>query len=150
MQEEETVRMQRTAPRGTERILVVEDDPQVRDSVAKQLHSMGYIVSLAADGAAALVVAKAAAQSFDLLLTDVVMPGALNGKALADEVAVLWPGTKIVFMSGYSRDALTHNGQLKAGVLLLSKPFRKNDLAQFIRQALDAPTWPDEVSPGAA
>jgi FixJ family two-component response regulator len=70
------------------------------------------------------------------------MPGPLNGRALADEVAHRWPNTKIVFMSGYSADAITHHGRLDPGVQLLSKPFRKNDLAAIIRHMLDGVIGP--------
>ncbi len=111
--------------------------PQVRASVVRQLQSLGYTVSQAPDGAAGVAAFEAAAQPYDLLLTDVIMPGPLNGKALADEVARRWPETKIVFMSGYSEDVITHHGRLDAGVRLLSKPFRMNDLATTIREALD-------------
>ena len=123
---------------GTERILVVEDEPQVRASVVQQLESLGYTVSCAADGAAGVASFEAATVPFDLLLTDVVMPGALNGRALADEVMRRWPATRVVFMSGYTDTAMIHHGRLDAGVLLLDKPFRKNDLARMMRQALDA------------
>ena len=64
------------------------------------------------------------------------MPGPLNGKALAEAVLARWPATKVVFMSGYSEDTIVHDGRLDAGPLLLSKPFRKKDLAQIVRQAL--------------
>ena len=123
---------------GRERILVVEDEPQVRANVVQQLASLGYAVSEAVDGAAGLAAVEAASPAFDLLLTDVVMPGRLNGKALADEVRRRWPAMRIVFMSGYSDNALADDGQLAAGVLLLAKPFRKADLAGIVRQALDA------------
>ena len=126
--------------RGTERILVVEDEPQVRASVVQQLQSLGYAVTSAADGAAGLASFEAAAVPFDLMLTDVVMPGALNGRALADEVTRRWPATRVVFMSGYTDTAMIHHGRLDAGVLLLSKPFRRNDLARMMRQALDDPS----------
>ncbi|HET6220625.1 MAG TPA: response regulator, partial [Dongiaceae bacterium] len=126
-------------PRGSERILVVEDDPQVRAGVLRQLQSLGYAVAEASNGMAGLAAFQAAAPRYDLLLTDVVMPGRLNGKGLADEVARRWPNTKVVFMSGYTEDAIIHQGQLDAGVLLLNKPFRKSDLAQILRQALDGP-----------
>ncbi|HTR84397.1 MAG TPA: ATP-binding protein [Reyranella sp.] len=121
---------------GTERVLVVEDDPLVRASVVRQLQSLGYVVSQAADGAAGLATFQAAPQPFDLLLTDVVMPG-MNGKALADAVAARWPGTKIVFMSGYTDNVLSQRGEIDAGVRLLNKPFRKSDLAAMLRQTLD-------------
>ncbi|MCX7361752.1 MAG: response regulator [Alphaproteobacteria bacterium] len=126
-------------PRGTERILVVEDDRQVRAGVVAQLKSLGYDVSEAADGVTGLAALSAAAPPVDLLLTDVVMPGGLNGRALADEVIRRRPATRVVFMSGYTQDAIVHNGQLDPGVLLLVKPFRKADLALMVRQALDGP-----------
>jgi PAS domain S-box-containing protein len=125
-------------PRGQERIMVVEDDPQVRESVVEQLRSLGYRVVAASGGDAALAMLTEAAEPFDLLLTDVVMPGRLGGKALADEAARRWPGMAIVFMSGYSEDAITHRGQLDPGVRLLTKPFRKHDLATMVRACLDA------------
>ncbi len=123
---------------GSERVLVVEDDPQVRASVVRQLQSLGYVVSQAADGSAGVASFEAAAQPYELLLTDVVMPGPLNGKALADEVSRRWPRTRIVFMSGYTDNALIYRGHIDADVLLLSKPFRKGDLARMIRRALDS------------
>ena len=132
-------------PRGTERILLVEDDPSIRGAVIQQLRSLGYTASEAPDGAAGLAVFESAAIPFDLLLTDVVMPGTFTGRALADKVTARWPATKVVFMSGYSEDAIIHHGRLDAGVLLLSKPFRKKDLALIIRQALDGASDPDSI-----
>ena len=119
-------------PRGNERILVVEDEPQVRGDVAQQLKSLGYDVVEAADGAAGLAAFEVAEARYDLLLTDVVMPGALNGKALAETVLRRWPGTAIAFMSGYSEGAVSSS--------LLTKPFRKHDLARHVREALDSAT----------
>ena len=132
--------------RGSERILVVEDEPQVRTSVVLQLKSLGYEVTEAPDGAAGVAAFESAARDghgtsarpFDLLLTDVVMPGPLNGKALAEEVARRWPGTRIVLMSGYSSNVLTEGSEILSGVRLLSKPFRRIDLASIVRQVLDA------------
>ncbi len=121
---------------GGERILIVEDNPQVRASVVRQVQSLGYAVTDAEDGAAGLAACEAAPRPFDLMLTDVVMPG-MNGKALADAVAPRWPTTKIVFMSGYTDNVLGKSGENDGNVRLLSKPFRKSDLAQMIRQALD-------------
>jgi PAS domain S-box-containing protein len=117
---------------GRERVLVVEDDEQVRGSVARQLRDLGYAVEEAADGITGLAAFEAARPAYDLLLSDVIMPGSLNGKELADEVARRWPRTRIVFMSGYTDNAF---GEQR--VLLLSKPFRKSDLAQMMRLALD-------------
>jgi NO-binding membrane sensor protein with MHYT domain/nitrogen-specific signal transduction histidine kinase/ActR/RegA family two-component response regulator len=119
---------------GSERILVVEDEAAVRAIVGEQLLSLGYDVKLAGDADEAL--ALLGAHQFDLVLTDVVMPGRLNGKGLSDEVERLWPGTRVVFMSGYSENALLSDGRLDSGVMLLSKPHQKADLARIIRSAL--------------
>jgi PAS domain S-box-containing protein len=123
-------------PRGDERILVVEDEARVRDAVVEQLRSLGYAVAQAADSAACLAAIEAAERPYDLLLTDVVMPG-VNGKKLADEVASRWPSTAVLFMSGYSRDNIIRDGRLDPGAKLLTKPFRKGDLALAVRNALD-------------
>ena len=93
-------------------------------------------MSQAADGQAGLA-AFEASKACDLLLTDVVMPGPMNGKALADEVIRRRPGIKVVFMSGYTDNALTRGDHME-DVRLLNKPFRKSDLALIIRQALDS------------
>ena len=127
------------APRGTERILVVEDEPRVRAGIVGQLSSLGYVVVEAESGEAGLAMMEATLPSCDLLLTDVMMPGRMNGKSLADIVVRRWPKTRVVFMSGFSEASIIHEGRLDTGVLLLSKPFRKGDLARIVRQALDAP-----------
>jgi CheY-like chemotaxis protein len=136
---EENVVARKLAPvGGIERILVVEDDPQVRASVVRQLKTLGYSVFNAVDGTAGVAAFEATPQPFDLLLTDVVLPGPLNGKDLADEVARRWPRTRTVFMSGYTDKILSQEGRLDPSVRLLSKPFRKSDLALIVRQALDS------------
>ena len=124
-------------PGGRERILVAEDNDDVREGVVAQLQSLGYDVSEAPDGGAALAKLETASQPYDLLLTDVIMPGAMNGKALADESGRRWPGTKVVFMSGHTENAIIRDGRVDAGVLLLNKPFAKRDLAAIVRRALD-------------
>jgi PAS domain S-box-containing protein len=138
--EAEVVRPTAAPPGGTERVLVVEDEPQVRASVVRQLRSLGYAVSETADGAAAIAAFETAPLPYDLLLTDVVMPGPLNGRALADEVRRRWPAAKIVFVSGYAENAVLHDGRAEAGEVLLSKPFRKSELARTVRDALDTAT----------
>src|SRR5471030_2015688 len=134
---ETTARSSAPAIGGTERILIVEDNPQVRASVVRQAQSLGYAVTEAEDGSAGLAACEAEPRPYDLMLTDVVMPGAMNGKALADAVAARWPATRIVFMSGYTDNVLGNRGEVDGDVRLLSKPFRKSDLAQMIRQTLD-------------
>ena len=126
-------------PRGSERILVVEDEPRVRANVVAQLQSLGYVVFEAEAGEAGLAMMEDTLPACDLLLTDIMMPGRMNGKSLADIVQRRWPQTRIVFMSGFSETSILHHGRLDAGVVLLSKPFRKGDLARIVRQALDAP-----------
>jgi PAS domain S-box-containing protein len=122
-------------PRGHERILVVEDEPDVRANTAALLRSLGYDVAHAADGVAGLAVVEAATRPFDLLLTDLMMPR-LDGRGLAAAVERRWPGTKIIFMSGYAEGAVGGQGGIDDGRLLLSKPFRKAELAYAIRHVL--------------
>lgn len=125
---------------GSETILVVEDDELVRNFVATQLQSLGYQTIDAADGPTALA-SVANGEKFDLLFTDVILPNSMTGRQLADEMAKRRPGIKVLYTSGYTDNAIVHQGRLDAGVLLLSKPYRKSQLAKMIRQALtgDAP-----------
>jgi PAS domain S-box-containing protein len=120
---------------GHETILVVEDDRLVRDYVLAQLHSLGYVTLQAANSAEALAIV-ASGKPFDLLFTDVIMPGKLNGRQLADEVLKTRPDLRVVYTSGYTENAIIHHGRLDSGVLLLAKPYRKSDLARIIRKAL--------------
>jgi signal transduction histidine kinase/CHASE3 domain sensor protein/CheY-like chemotaxis protein len=120
---------------GTETVMVVEDDTLVRNFVIAQLHSLGYLTVAAADSGAALA-HVASGQPFDLLFTDVVMPGGMTGRQLADEVARLRPGTRVLYTSGYTENSIVHHGRLDQGVMLLSKPYRKSALASMVRLAL--------------
>ncbi len=120
---------------GHETILVVEDDKLVREYVLTQLRSLGYVTLDAANGAEALAII-AAGNHFDLLFTDVIMPGAMNGRQLATEVQKSKPELKVLFTSGYTENAIIHHGRLDTGVLLLAKPYRKSDMAGMIRKAL--------------
>src|SRR6266566_2015102 len=122
-------------PGGHETILVVEDDKLVRDYVLTQLHALGYVTLDAANAAEALALIEAG-KEFDLLFTDVIMPGAMNGRQLANEVLKSRPALKVLFTSGYTENAIIHHGRLDSGVLLLAKPYRKSDLAGMIRKAL--------------
>jgi CheY-like chemotaxis protein len=107
----------------------------VRDYVLTQLHSMGYVTLNAANAAEALAIVEAG-KEFDLLFTDVIMPGAMNGRQLANEIRNIRPALKVLYTSGYTEDAIIHHGRLDAGVLLLAKPYRQSDLAVMIRKAL--------------
>jgi CheY-like chemotaxis protein len=124
---------------GNETILVVEDDPLVRDFVVVQLRSLGYETIAAADGLEALAHVKRGA-AFDLLFTDVILPGGMNGRELSDEVMKRRPDTKVLYTSGYTDSAIIHHGRLDEGVLLLSKPYRKSQLAGMVRKALGEAT----------
>lgn len=121
---------------GAETILVVEDNLAVRTSVISQLHLLGYSTLVAANAAEALAIVDGGA-AFDLLFTDVIMPGPLNGTQLALEVARRRPSVKVLFTSGYPQNALSHQGRIDPGVLLLSKPYRRADLARMLRAAID-------------
>ncbi|MDP2376644.1 PAS domain S-box protein [Reyranella sp.] len=136
-------------PRGTERILVVEDEPPVRANVVRQLQSLGYAVFEAHDGASGVTAFETAAVPYDLLLSDVVMPGPISGKMLATEVARRWPATKIMFMSGFTEISSVRHGRLDESALLLSKPFRKADLARVVRHALDVADVLADLAPAA-
>jgi PAS domain S-box-containing protein len=120
---------------GDEIILVVEDDAFVRTFVDTQLKSLGYKTLVAANGREALGLVDRG-EPFDLLFTDVIMPGGMSGRELAEAVRKLRPGIRVLYTSGYTDNSIVHHGRLDEGVLLLTKPYRRPQLAQMIRQAL--------------
>ena len=122
---------------GKELILLVEDNDLVRTFVEGQLESLGYRVISVENGVTALDVLRSDS-GIDLLFTDVVMPGGLNGRQLADEARKLRADIKILFTSGYSEDTIIHHGRLDENVQLLSKPYKRRDLAEKVRLALEA------------
>ncbi len=130
--------IERSARRGHESILVVEDDRLVRDHVVRQLSGLGYQVRAAENADRALEL-LAGGLTVELLFTDVVMPGTMNGQHLADVVARRWPTTRVLFTSGYTENAMVHHGRLDRGVQLLVKPYRLHDLANRVRAVLDGP-----------
>jgi CheY-like chemotaxis protein len=109
----------------------------VLNYVITQLESLGYTTIAAGNGAEALAVVDQGTE-FDLLFTDVIMPGGINGSQLAAAILTRRPRTKVLFTSGYTENAIVHHGRLDPGVLLLGKPYRKSDLAQIVRTALDS------------
>jgi PAS domain S-box-containing protein len=121
---------------GTETILCVEDDRDVRQYVTVQLESLGYKVIPAVNATEALAIA-AAGTPFDLLFTDIVMAGALNGRELADEMVAARPSLRVLFTSGYAHDAPHGPGHTTMGAPLLTKPYRKAELARMLRRSLD-------------
>ena len=122
---------------GTEVVLVVEDDALVRRYVVTQIESLGYSTLEARNAAEALKVIGNTA-TINLLFTDVIMPGPMNGRQLVDEALKRCPSLKVLYTSGYTENAIVHHGRLDTGVMLLAKPYRKSDLARMMRMALDS------------
>ena len=132
---------------GTETILLVEDEANLRYLARQYLEKQGYKVIEAADGAVAMQIAVAHEAVIHLLLTDVIMPG-MNGRELAQRISEIRPNVKILYMSGYTENVIGHNGTLEPGVRLLQKPFNLRDLKSKVREVLDAtPTPPEVVMP---
>jgi len=124
-----------TVEGGKETILVVEDDTMVRRYVMTQIESLGYTTLEAANASEALRIVDEA-PAIDLLFTDVIMPGGMNGRQLVEEALRRRPNLKTLYTSGYTENAIVHHGRLDSGVLLLVKPYRKAELARMIRLAL--------------
>jgi CheY-like chemotaxis protein len=122
---------------GSEAVLVVEDDAMVRRYVLAQVQSLGYRALAAGDGREALAIIDSG-EEIDLLFTDVVMPGAMNGRQLAIEALNRRPALRVLYTSGYSQNAMVVDGCLDTDVMLLAKPYRKIDLARMIRAAIAA------------
>jgi CheY-like chemotaxis protein len=129
-----------TLPRwtGTETILLVEDDDALRGYATGILQELGYHVLSASHGAGALET-LGRGEHVDLLLTDVVMPGGLNGRQLADKAVAKRPGLRVLYMTGYTRNAIVHHGRLDPGINVISKPFSFEELAARVRARLDSP-----------
>ncbi|MGC4001078.1 MAG: PAS domain-containing protein [Anaeromyxobacter sp.] len=123
--------------RGTEPVLVVEDDAQVREVTVRALKGGGYEVLVARDGAEALELFGKAARRPRLVVSDVVMPG-LDGRAVADELRRRHGPVPVLFVSGYSQEVIAHHGVLDSGVAFLAKPFTPDALLARVRAALDA------------
>jgi CheY-like chemotaxis protein len=121
---------------GTETILCVEDDRDVRQYVTVQLKSLGYQVISAANATEALAIV-AEGTPFDLLFTDIVMTGGVNGRELAEQMVAARPSLRVLFTSGYAYDSLHAQGRATMGAPLLAKPYRKAELARMLRRSLD-------------
>lgn len=120
---------------GYETILIVEDDELVREHSTNLVDKLGYKSFSASNAEEALRLLKE--HRIDLLLTDVTLPGGMNGRQLADLASAADRNLRIVYMSGYTRNAIIHHGRLDKGVDLLQKPFRLADLARILRDVLD-------------
>ena len=123
---------------GKETILVVEDEPSIRELARAILSGYGYRVLEAGSGEEAMALWAKEGEKVDLLFTDIVMPGAITGRILAQNLEALKPGLKVIYTTGYSLDLLHSNLALRAGVNLLPKPYRASALAQAVRASLDA------------
>jgi CheY-like chemotaxis protein len=129
-------------PRGTETILLAEDDPSLLEMSATLLRRLGYTVLTAANGVEALNLKQQwSIGHIDLLFTDVVMPH-MSGKELSDRIRTIYPHTRILFTSAYTENAIVHQGVLNEGVMLLQKPFTPSSLANKIREVLDQNSSP--------
>jgi len=124
--------------RGSETVLAVEDDEMVRALIRRMLETRGYTVLLASHGDEALRLLERHPGCIDLLMTDVVMPG-MSGRDLADRVAELRPSIKVLYLSGYTDDAIVRHGVLEPGIAFLQKPFTADRLARRVREVLRGP-----------
>jgi signal transduction histidine kinase/ActR/RegA family two-component response regulator len=129
-------------PGGQETILLVEDEAQVRSLISQLLEQRGYFVLVACGGEEAMLIERMFAGQIDLLLTDVVMPG-LSGAEVAERLTARRPDLRVMYMSGYTDEAVLHHGVVREGTTLLQKPFTDASLAHTVRRLLDAP--PSEV-----
>jgi CheY-like chemotaxis protein len=125
-------------PRGHETILLVEDEPDLRDLALEILAMHGYVVLVAAEADEALRLADGHAGRLDLLVTDVMMPG-MSGRELAVELAARRPGLRVLYMSGYTADAMAGHGVLEPEIMFLQKPYSPAALAHKVREVLDVP-----------
>ncbi|MEN3975887.1 PAS domain S-box protein [Emcibacter sp. SYSU 3D8] len=125
------------AQTGNEVILLIEDDASVRQTVTALLQSLGYTVVVASDGPEALELVEGGVKP-DLLLADIVLPKGLTGRQVCDAIGARLPGIKTLYMSGYTENAIVHQGRLEDGVVLLSKPFPRRHLAEKLREVLDS------------
>lgn len=125
------------APRGHETILIAEDDPFVRSSVILRVEALGYRVVAAVNGQEALQLLRAD-PGIGMLFTDIVMPGGMSGWELADQARRIRPGLPVLFTSGYALETLVEQGRAQAQAVVLTKPYRKAELAQRLRDAFAA------------
>ncbi len=128
---------------STKKILLVDDDSDVRTVVRDALEESGCQIWEASDGSEALNIWKTKASQIDLLLADMTMPGSLNGRQLADRLKRERPGLKVIFMSGHSLDILNLAEIIKSHGYFLQKPFSPENLAGIVRSHLDRPRLGD-------
>ena len=127
---------QKEIPGGTELILVVEDEASVRNMLVRILTDHGYSVLEAANGEEALRLIENSDGVFDLLVTDVIMPR-MGGRELMEKLHMVFPGHKVLFISGYTDNSIVHHGILEEGIEFLQKPFTPSAILRKIRTVLD-------------
>ena len=132
-----------TVPVGHETILLVEDDELVREHLSETLKSLGYVIIPCSTGREAIDMVEGGLQA-DLLLTDIMLAGGINGHGVAQRIQELRPELPVLYMSGYTEEAIIHDGRIDAGIHFISKPFRRQDIAVKLREVLS-----DSVAPVA-
>jgi PAS domain S-box-containing protein len=135
-----------SAPKGSETILLIEDEAMLRTSIKEGLESSGYVVLDASNGDEALLIAQRYSNPIHLVLTDVVMPGR-NGREVADHLTPIHPEAKVLYMSGYTDDSVIRHGLLKEQTAFLQKPFTPTSLAHKVRETLDHQAPSQHYSP---
>ena len=133
-------------PHGTATILVVEDESGVREIAVAILRSLGYRVLEAPDGDSGLLMFGSHAAEIDMLLTDVVLPGKIRGRELAERITAIRREVRVLFMSGYTENSIVHHGRLDDGVHLLGKPFKREQLARKVADVLGTSTSQTEAA----
>jgi len=118
----------------------------VREVAVAILGDLGYRVLEAADGEAGLLVFGAHASSVDLLITDVVLPGKVRGREMAERITAIRPDVRVLFMSGYTENSIVHQGRLDDGVQMIGKPFQRQELARKVAEVLGLPAQPKTVA----
>ena len=126
-------------PRGTETILLVEDDETILETERHMLELFGYQVLATSTPAKALLLAEEHAETITLLITDVIMPE-MNGRELAERLTARYPNLKYMFMSGYTGDIIANHGVIEGDINFIQKPFSLRGLAVKVREAIDRPT----------
>jgi CheY-like chemotaxis protein len=118
-------------------VLLVEDDELVREHLSETLKALGYAIIPCATGREAIDIVSGGARA-DLLLTDVVLGAGMNGHGVAQRIKELRPTMPVLYMSGYTEDAIIHEGKLDPGIHFISKPFRRQEIARKLRDVLSA------------
>ncbi|MCK5398792.1 response regulator, partial [bacterium] len=124
--------------KGSETVLVIEDEELLRDSSVKILKKFGYNVLEASSGEKGVALCQEYEKPIHLLVSDIMLPGALNGKEASVEIQKIFPDIKVIFMSGYTENIIAHEGILDKDIVFLQKPFEINNFLETIRRVLES------------